>query len=282
MAALERKARNDCTGFSSLRILVLGDAAVGKTALVENICSGSNRGAELQDGSAKNEWTCGCAVSVTRDVVEMGMRQLEVEIELWEVGGTQTYAIARPVFYDSFDAVVMVYDVSNMKSYQNLVVWLLELCTCSSPPSQRYWDSTGGSIGSAEADLEDGATSNQNNLIRHALVNQLCPILFVAHKCDLRPPSSNRHRILGESPRLPPIERPKKLPLLDRFLGGGENGSVVNRELTPADNVLVDQLVNVVQKGRHTEATSKEDAQSFDYACWRDFLRHAVEARQNR
>mmetsp|Transcript_73945 Transcript_73945/g.239298 ORF Transcript_73945/g.239298 Transcript_73945/m.239298 type:complete len:276 (+) Transcript_73945:43-870(+) len=272
----------DRASFANLRVLVVGDAAVGKTALVENIGTGggASRGPESHDVGMKSEWTCGCALSVVREVVEVEMRPMEVEVELWEGGGTQTYATARPVFYDGFDAVVLVYDVSNMKSYHNLVVWLFELCTSACLPSLRYWDSGGGSGGVPEADLEDGdGAVAQGHAMQRALLGGLCPVLFVAHKCDLRPQQAVTQRAVG-SPLLRP-QPPERLNLLDRFLGGGDTNPSAHRSLSLAEERLLDQLCDFVQRGRHTEATSKEDAQSFDFVLWRDFIRRAVEARRN-
>ncbi len=56
-----------------------------------------------------------------------------------EVGGARMYAWSRPIFYDGLDALLLVYDVSNVKSYHNLATWLFEICTASAPPSRRYW-----------------------------------------------------------------------------------------------------------------------------------------------
>jgi len=248
--------------FASLRVLVVGDAAVGKTSLVETICSGGGRGLESHDSGPKSEWTCGCAISVTRETVEVNLRPIEVELELWEVGGTQTYSAARPVFFDGVDAAVLVYDVSNMKSYQNLVAWLFELCTSACLPSLRYWDAGGGSGGVPEVDLEDGGDCH-GGALQQALLSGRCPVLFVAHKCDLRPEQAQQQRRAGGP--LPRPQPPERLPLLDRLLGGGDSVPLAFRRFSPADERLLDRLCDFVQRGRHTEATSLAGAQSFDF-----------------
>lgn len=258
----------------SLRVLVVGDAAVGKTSLVEAICNGGvgGRCPEEELRGDKGEWTCGCALSITREIVEvgMGMRPAEVEVELWEVGGTQTYAAARPVFYEDFDALLLVYDVSNTKSYENLAVWLFELCTSIRLPSLRYWDRGGGSGGEPDADPERGASGHS---LQQLILSGRCPVLFVAHKCDLRPPSERRC----------PLQRPKppeRAPMLDRLLGGGDGVPAATRR-SAADDLLLEQLCDLVRAGRHTEATSK-GKQTFDFVLWRDFIRRTAESRKKR
>lgn len=265
---------------NSVRVLVAGDAAVGKTSLVEMICGGGCGTGQRPDGSAapqQGEWTCGCALSLTRESVEVGFKSVDLEVELWEVGGTKMYSYARPVFYDGLDAVLLVYDVSNMKSYDSLVVWLFELCTSAWPPSLRYWDTGGGSGGVHDVDLESGGRW----VMQEDILGGRIPVLFVANKCDLRTTDATRTegRAGDLMPALQHVRRPclpDRQPLLDRFFGG-EPGPAVCR--SDADHRLMEQLCDFVAQGRHTTASSRADAQSFDFPFWRDFVRQAFESK---
>lgn len=255
-----------------MRILVAGDAAVGKTSLVEMICSSGFRGRGSIDRDwsdfdvmpQQTQWTCGCSVSITRENLEVDMRSQELEVELREVGGTRMYSRARHVFYDGLDAILLVYDVSNMKSYHNLVVWLFELCTSVRPPSLRYWDTGGGSGGVPDVDVEAGF----NRGLQEGILSGNCPVLFVAQKCDLR------QKTLSPSSLARPLP-PKGPPLLDRLLGGGES---VTSSRPDVDGSLVEQLCDFVVQGRHVEASAQ--TQTFDFCAWRDFLRRAHETRR--
>lgn len=251
-------------GPPAVRVLVAGDAAVGKTSLVEMICGGPGGG----DGAApEGAWTCGCSLSLCRESVDVDLRPVDVEVELWEVGGAPTYSRARPVFYDGLDAVLLVYDVSNVKSYHRLVAWLLELCSAAGPPSLRYWDAGGGSGGVPDVELEGG----DGRALQQAILNGRCPVLFVANKCDLQPCGKPAKALLRPKP-------PDRPHLLDRLLGGeGYSGAC----RTAAEFQLVEKLCDLVVQGRHTEASSREDAQSFDFVLWRDFLRRTLEARKS-
>jgi len=260
-----RRAGSDDDAADAVRVLVLGDASVGKTSLVEMICRG---GAGVRpDGEAsapkRGDWTRGCALSLCRECVEVDQRTAEVEVEFWEVGGTKTYAYARPVFYDGLDAILLVYDVSNVKSYHSLVVWLFELCTSVWPPSLRYWDAGGGSGGVPDIDLEGGGS---RPLLQQAILEGRIPVLFVANKCDLQsaaaPSATLRPSPPGQQPRL---ER----------LFGGEPGPGICR--SAADARLMEQLCDFVQQGRHTSACSREDERRFDFPLWRDFVRGGYE-----
>lgn len=59
-----------------------------------------------------------------------------VIIEFFEIGGAQTYACIRSIFYKKFDGIMLVYDSSNVNSFNNLARWLYELHTRTKPPSE--------------------------------------------------------------------------------------------------------------------------------------------------
>lgn len=248
----------------SIRVLVLGDVAVGKSSLVDMICSTSGGVSSCTEHHSSSDRTSGCLVSFAHSCVEVGMHPLDVEVEFWEVGGSLAFSTARSVFYQHFDSVLLVYDVSNMKSYRNTVMWLFELCTCTGPPSLRYWDTGGGSGGVHDHDLEHGANKEKER----AIFGHLCPVLFVAHKCDLRPAGQPR---LSLTKPMPP-DRP---PLLDRILGGD---SIAAWRGSADDMRLADKICNFVFRGNHTEASSKR--QSFDFALWKEFVRKTVDGKR--
>jgi Rab-like protein 3 len=253
---------------AAARILIAGDAAVGKTALVEMICSGKGRSSdgdwsEFNVLPQQTEWTCGCVLNIVKESLEVDLRPMEVELELWEVGGTRMYSRARPVFYEGLDGILLVYDVSNVKSYHNLVMWLYELCTSALPPSLRYWDTGGGSGGVPDVDIEQGGLSRE---LREAILSGSCPVLFVAHKADLRQKGEARAS-LGR-PQIP-----AKPPLLDRLLGG-EGFTNFKAD----DALFMEELCDFVLQGRHMDASSR--TQSFDFNTWRDFIRRTLEAKR--
>lgn len=256
----ERAGSFDEPSSSSLRILVAGDAAVGKTRMCELICS-ATCGRNLADlgsaaaGTAKTatqqEWTCGASLSILRDTVDVDFRSVEVEAELWEVGGTQAYACARPVFYDGLDAVVLVYDVLNMKSYHNLVAWLYELSVSDKPPSLKYWDTGGGSGGVMDVELADGGA------LRHNVLSGNLPVLFVANKCDHLQDPRLWGSVVKAMPRPQPPEKPS---IIGRILGATGDSSVMHGEIwrSSPDTELVNQLCDFIQQGRHTEACCRD------------------------
>jgi len=268
---------------NTVRILVAGDAAVGKTRLCELICSGTCLGTGRQveipvlrdasHGGPQQEWTCGCSLSLTRETVDVDFRSVEVEVELWEVGGNKNYSCARPVFYDSIDAVVLVYDVSNMKSYHGLVAWLFELCSSVQPPSLKYWDTGGGSGGEPDVDLERA----EIGALQQDILSGDCAVLFVANKCDLQ----EKHKLEAFAKSKPRPSPPEKPPIIDRLLGGGSGDAFLQGyRRSPAEWQLLDKLCDFVLRGRHTEASCRDGKLHFDFNVWKAFVRQVFLVKQ--
>merc|ERR1711862_941069 len=87
-------------------------------------------------------------------------------------------------------------------------------------------------------------------------------------------------RIMGGASLTRP-ELPDTGGLLAGFLFGEGFGMLVRGPLgskTDQDIRLMERLRDFVSRGRHTEASSKQ--QSFDFPLWREFLRQTLELKK--
>lgn len=102
-------------GASHVRILVVGDADVGKTTLVQNLCAGLSCAEGLRSGIG-----CNLSLRVGADgVVE----------EYYDVAGSEHFVYGRPLFYQSqlYDALMLVHDLSEPATRISLSrVWVPE------------------------------------------------------------------------------------------------------------------------------------------------------------
>ncbi|XP_074603093.1 rab-like protein 3 [Brevipalpus obovatus] len=107
-----------------IKVLVLGDSGVGKSCLVNLICQ--------PHSSNRPSWTIGCSIEVFLHQFNEGTpNHRSCLIELWDVGGYKTHSLARSIFYDSYQGIILVHDLTNRKSYLNLRQWLGEVLTAS-------------------------------------------------------------------------------------------------------------------------------------------------------
>lgn len=126
-----------------VKLLVLGDTGVGKTALVHLLCH--------QTANPHTQWTIGSNLDVlvnptsfsstsNSKLHEHRLTQKRYFIEFWDVSGQIRYFRSRSVFYDQPQGLILVHDVSNKKSFQNLKKWVRELGQHIDPLSTYQWD----------------------------------------------------------------------------------------------------------------------------------------------
>jgi len=142
-----------------VRIAVLGDSGVGKTSLVHLLAHGR----PLQQIA----YTIGAAAEVRLHEYREGTpSQKTYWIELLDVGGFHSHRNSRRVFYANTHGVILVHDLDNRKSEQNLDRWLRE-----------YMDREGGNSKLKETSWDD------NEGLDTIDVN--VPLLVIGTKQDL-------------------------------------------------------------------------------------------------
>jgi hypothetical protein len=121
-----------------VRLLVVGDAGVGKSSFVHLVC----HGAVLRSATA----TVGCGV----DAKLHGHAGVSYYVEFVEIGGAEKWRVARSVFFmQRFDGVVMLHDLTNRNSRANLDRWRRELA------ESRPDDSRASAADADDADADD-------------------------------------------------------------------------------------------------------------------------------
>ncbi|XP_055844294.1 rab-like protein 3 [Episyrphus balteatus] len=103
-----------------VRILLVGDSGVGKTCLTHLIAHNESL---TQPG-----WTVGCSIEVKLHEYKEGTPQQNTFfIELFDIGGSLNHKNSRGVFYNPTHGIILVHDLTNRKSHENLKEWLYEI-----------------------------------------------------------------------------------------------------------------------------------------------------------
>lgn len=93
---------------------------VGKTSLVHLM---AHNEALVSPG-----WTIGCSLEVKLHEYKEGTHaQQAFFIELFDVGGSISHKNTRGVFYNQINGIILVHDLTNRKSHDNLQRWLYEI-----------------------------------------------------------------------------------------------------------------------------------------------------------
>ncbi len=97
------------------KVILGGDANVGKTSLIQRCCTG------VFDPT--REMTLG----IDFHTYDVRVDHAPVRLVVWDLGGQARFAYARQGFYRGSHAVGLVFDVGNRTSFYNLMRWWREV-----------------------------------------------------------------------------------------------------------------------------------------------------------
>lgn len=106
---------------SLLKVIILGDSSVGKTSLMNQYVN--------KKFSNQYKATIG-ADFLTKDVV---IDDKEVTLQIWDTAGQERFQSLGVAFYRGADCCVLVFDMTNPKSFDSLESWKDEFLIQSSP-----------------------------------------------------------------------------------------------------------------------------------------------------
>ena len=98
-----------------IKVVVVGNGAVGKTSLIRRWCEGRFEQARAM--------TIGVDFQTRRVVLPGGA----VKLSIWDVAGQDRFATVREGFYRGAKAAALVYDLSQPESVADLPRWLAEV-----------------------------------------------------------------------------------------------------------------------------------------------------------
>ncbi|ALC49161.1 CG4789 [Drosophila busckii] len=103
-----------------VRIVIVGDSGVGKTCLTHLIAH--------NESLIRPGWTVGCNIQVKiHEFKEGTARQCPYFVELFDIGGSLSHKNTRSVFYNCIHGIILVHDLTNGKSQEQLLDWLYEI-----------------------------------------------------------------------------------------------------------------------------------------------------------
>ena len=98
-----------------LKILLIGDGAVGKTALRERFLG--------QGFKTDYLMTVGADFAIHKYESD---KHGSVKLQIWDLAGQSHFSSVRPPFYQGAAGVVLVFDVTNLETIENTQDWMRE------------------------------------------------------------------------------------------------------------------------------------------------------------
>ncbi|GJQ13310.1 hypothetical protein GpartN1_g5101.t1 [Galdieria partita] len=110
-----------------LKVVVLGDSGVGKTSLLERFVN--------RRFSQQYKATIG-ADFLTKD---MFVDDRNVNLQIWDTAGQERYQSLGSAFYRGADACVLVFDITDVKSFESLETWRDEFLVSANPSDPQHF-----------------------------------------------------------------------------------------------------------------------------------------------
>lgn len=115
MQSQGRKASFKDSGPQAIKIVVMGDVAVGKTSLVTRM---------VHNTFEENQVTT-IGASFLAKIVKM--QGEEIKLNIWDTAGQEKYRSMVPLYYKNADAAILVFDLTSNESLHQLEMWVKDL-----------------------------------------------------------------------------------------------------------------------------------------------------------
>ena len=94
------------------QLLIIGDSTVGKTSIITRFANGTFNSNYLATVGLDN---------FTKDEI---IDNKTIRIKIWDTAGQERYKSLTKGFFRNAEGVMLVYDVTNLETYENLKYWM--------------------------------------------------------------------------------------------------------------------------------------------------------------
>lgn len=101
------------------KVIVLGNSGVGKTSIIYR----HKYGTELTPYNA--------TIGASYVNCEIGIKEHPVNLQIWDTAGQERFRCMVPMYMRNAVAAIVVYDITERKSFDDIDQWLKELERCS-------------------------------------------------------------------------------------------------------------------------------------------------------
>ena len=110
----EIDAEKSIEGYN-FKIVVCGDPSVGKTSTI----------LRFTDNAFMRTYIPTLGVSISEKILKLG--KMHVNLILWDVAGQSKFEVMRRHFYQGTEGVILIFDLTNRKSFDGLPSWFKDL-----------------------------------------------------------------------------------------------------------------------------------------------------------
>ena len=99
-----------------IKIMLIGESKIGKTSLISRYCN--------------NEFLGGVYLStigIDFQIKHLVLNKKNIRLQIWDTAGQERYRNIAKNYFQSSDGFVIVYDISNIESFEKLDYWIEQI-----------------------------------------------------------------------------------------------------------------------------------------------------------
>ncbi|KAJ5070773.1 small rab-related gtpase [Anaeramoeba ignava] len=97
------------------KIVLVGDTGVGKTSLLSR----------YTDGKFSDSYVSTIGVDFRTKTI--GLDGKNMKLQIWDLAGSERFINVTRVYYRGASGVILLYDIANQNSFDNLKFWIQEI-----------------------------------------------------------------------------------------------------------------------------------------------------------
>ncbi|KAI1719122.1 ras family domain-containing protein [Ditylenchus destructor] len=101
------------------KVIVLGNSGVGKTSIIYNH--------KYRSGLM----TCNATIGASYMNFDLKVKGEPIQLQVWDTAGQERFRCMVPMYMRNADAAILVYDITDRKSFDEIEKWLHEISRCS-------------------------------------------------------------------------------------------------------------------------------------------------------
>ena len=98
-----------------VKIMLIGDSNVGKTSIIKRYCKNIFSKSHIS------------TVGIDLETKNIKIGKQIINLQLWDTAGQERYRVLSKNYYNNSDAFIIVYDITNSKSFENVTNWIMQI-----------------------------------------------------------------------------------------------------------------------------------------------------------
>ena len=98
-----------------VKIMLIGNSNVGKTSIIKRYCKNIFSKSHIS------------TVGIDLETKNIKIGKQIINLQLWDTAGQERYRVLSKNYYNNSDAFIIVYDITNSKSFENVTNWIMQI-----------------------------------------------------------------------------------------------------------------------------------------------------------